>query len=86
MDKQYVNQSNGLNNNLIKKLQQSQNTYINKSKYCTKCLRELDMNDRDIVKDAEGNLFCDFECKQSYWREVNKELDCCLSEWRRSGR
>ena len=40
--------------------------------YCSKCLKELDSGDRDIVKDVDGNLFCSRFCKSEFLKENYK--------------
>jgi hypothetical protein len=67
-------QNNINNNNII---------LGNKSGYCSKCLRELD---GDRVRDADGNEFCDFECKREFHMENRKEMDDMFREWFKSGR
>jgi len=46
------------------------NTY-----FCAKCLKELDSEDRDVVKDVEGNYFCGRFCRQEYRRENTKLIE-----------
>lgn len=73
---------NKLNNNdLIKELQQNNNIFVNKSGYCSKCLRELD---DDRVIDHEGNEFCDFECKRDFWLEHRREMESICKDHRSS--
>lgn len=57
------------------------NTCVNKVSYCSKCLRLLD-NSNDIVRDYEGNLFCDSDCRADFWRENKKEMDSILENIR----
>ena len=56
----------GQNNNIIERS-------INDRFFCAKCLRELDSDDRDVVKDIDENYFCDRECRGYFWKE-NKKL------------
>ena len=59
----------GQNNNINERsIGKNKNTY-----FCAKCLRELDNEDRDIVKDVDNNLFCDRWCR-SYFRKENHDL------------
>jgi len=51
------------------------NTY-----FCAKCLKELDSEDRDVVKDIENNLFCGRDCRQDYWRENYKLIEEVMSK------
>ena len=57
---------NILNN--IQDIKQNNNTY-----FCAKCLKELDIKDRNIVKDVDNNYFCDRECR-NYFRKENHDL------------
>ena len=75
------------------KLEQNKNiNYINSlninitTGYCAKCLKILDSNDKDIVKDVEGNEFCCRECRKYYYMEIRKEMDSMLEEWRNGGK
>jgi len=78
------------------KLQNLQNDNINNvvhininttTGYCAKCLKILDKGEsKNVIKDAEGNEFCDNFCKIDYWRENRLEIDDRLREWKYSGR
>ena len=47
----------------------------NNNTYCAKCLKELDSEDRDIVKDVDNNLFCDRWCMSEFLRENYKLIE-----------
>jgi len=55
------------------------NSNINSKNYCTKCLSVLGDS---MVKDVEGNLFCDESCRRDYYYENRREMDSILSEFR----
>jgi len=74
----------GQNNIIIERSMDNKFKNINKNDnvnnsnnytYCSKCLKELNSEDKDIVKDIEGNLFCSRECRQDYWRENRKLIE-----------
>jgi len=44
----------------------------NNNTYCSNCLKLLD-NNKDVVKDIEGNEFCDKICR-SYFLKENLKL------------
>ena len=46
------------------------NTY-----FCAKCLKELDNDDRNVVKDVDNNLFCDRFCMSEFLRENYKLIE-----------
>jgi len=54
----------------------------NTNTYCAKCLRLLDDEDRDIVKDIEGNEFCDRECRKDFYLECRQDMDDIMSDLR----
>lgn len=72
--------NNKLQNNWSGSGNKNGNIFVNKTGYCSKCLRELDMSDKDIVKDAEGNLFCDSSCRRDYHYENYREMDSLMRE------
>lgn len=43
--------------------------------YCSKCLRELDSEDSDVVKDVDNNFFCDKWCKVEFHKENRKLIE-----------
>jgi len=43
--------------------------------YCAKCLKILDNGDKNIVKDVEGNEFCDRECKVDFYLEIKQDTE-----------
>ena len=53
--------------------------------YCAKCLKVLDENSKDVVRDNEANWFCCFECKRDFWAENRRERDCGFREWINGG-
>ena len=53
------------------------NTY-----FCAKCLKELDNDDRDVVKDVDGNEFCDRECRKDFYLECRQDMDDIMSDLR----
>jgi len=56
-----------------------ENSNENSINYCSKCLSVLG---DDMVKDVEGNEFCDCECRHEYWREIRLDMDDLVSEFR----
>ena len=62
-------QNNNIQNNNIS----DNNISDNNTYFCAKCLRKLNSNDRNIVKDVDDNIFCDRECR-SYFRKENHDL------------
>jgi len=54
--------------NVFKEIDDNSDTY-----FCAKCLKELDSDDRDVVKDVDNNIFCDKICR-SYFRSENRKL------------
>ena len=56
---------------------------INNTKvYCSKCCSDIS-NRKSVVKDHEGNVFCDRWCRKDWFQEERKERDCRISEWYR---
>jgi len=41
----------------------------NNTYFCAKCLRELDSENRDVVKDVDNNIFCDKICRSEFYKE-----------------
>lgn len=58
-----------INHNNINTKEEKEKTY----KYCEKCGKQLE----------EGSVepFCDFYCKQEFYRENARELESCYQEW-----
>ena len=65
-----------MDKNKLKQVKQNANINV-VSGYCAKCLKELSGSD-EVTRDHENNLFCDFQCKQGYWAEIRRELDCFI--------
>lgn len=55
--------------------QNNQQQNANIIKYCYKCLSKLVDGDRNIVRDHNGNLYCDAECRRNNYTEVNQDRD-----------
>ena len=67
----------GQNNNINERSMDNTNTY-----FCAKCLRELDSEDRDVVKDIDENCFCDRECRKDFYLECRQDMDDIMSDLR----
>jgi len=63
-----------LKQNILNNIQNN-NISDNNTYFCAKCLRLLDSEDSDVVKDIEGNLFCDRWCKSDFLRENYKLIE-----------
>jgi len=64
----------GQNENKIEGVNEINN--INNTEYCSCCFKILD---KDMVKDIEENLFCDRQCRSSYWKENSRLLEEIVS-------
>lgn len=51
--------------------------------YCSKCLSKLNLNvnNTKYVKDHNGYLFCDAECRMEYYAEIGRDMDSNFNEW-----
>ena len=76
----------GQNNNVIERSMDGRLNNLKNNTYCAKCLKELDSEDSDVVRDVEGNFFCDRFCLNDYWMENRREIDDRLREWKYSDR
>lgn len=64
-----INHNNNININTSNNRDISEKTF----KYCEKCGKQLE--------EGSVELFCDFYCKQEFFRENAKELDSCYREF-----
>jgi len=73
----------GQNNNIYERSMDSKNNNKHDNTYfCAKCLRELDSEDRDVVKDIDENCFCDRECRKDFYLECRQDMDDIMSDLR----
>lgn len=52
--------------------------------YCNKCLKQIDINDKDVVRDINGDWFCSSDCRRDYFIEIKQDFDDIRNEfWNR---
>lgn len=66
MDKQKVKDKDNNNDNIT---------------YCSKCLKQIDINDKDVVRDINGDWFCSSDCRKDFWHQARQDFDDIRSEF-----